>query len=437
MTTKLNAGAASADISPKGSVFLFGYPFVKRYSTGIHDPLLATALYLDDGETRVLFIATDAIFVTKAITQNVRSAISKQTGVPAANILLSASHTHSGPKVGDYLSNEADPIIPKCDPKYVELLERGAIDAGLRAVNSAQPAIIGMGVADATGVGTNRHDPAGPADLRVPVVLVKTEDGKKNIAAMIVCNMHPTVLHENSTLVSGDFPAMARHYLQERVLGKDCVIVYHTGPSGNQSPRHVTTANTFAEAKRLGHVVGKAVEKVVRGLECASGASIKVEQAQIDLPLRNLPSVVDAEKTLKAMKNRLETLKKSGAARTDIRTAECDWFGAEETHTLARAAADGRLVEAVKSTMPAEIQIIRIGSWTFIAWPGEVFIEFALSITQDRPQTFLITLANGELQGYLVTQEAIDKNVYEAGNATFKSPDSPRMLVDATVKLLR
>jgi hypothetical protein len=41
------------------------------------------------------------------------------------------------------------------------------------------------------------------------------------------------------------------------------------------------------------------------------------------------------------------------------------------------------------------------------------------------------------LQGYLVTQEAIDKNVYEAGNATFKSPDSPRMLVDATVKLLR
>jgi hypothetical protein len=80
--------------------------------------------------------------------------------------------------------------------------------------------------------------------------------------------------------------------------------------------------------------------------------------------------------------------------------------------------------------------MMRIGPWTFVAWPGEVFIEFALEVVRDRTGTFIITLANGDFQGYLVTQEAIDKNVYEAGNACFKSPESPQRLVNATTEML-
>ena len=52
---ELRAGAAAADISPLGSQFLFGYPHVERYSTGIHDPLLSSALYLSDGQRKVMF----------------------------------------------------------------------------------------------------------------------------------------------------------------------------------------------------------------------------------------------------------------------------------------------------------------------------------------------------------------------------------------------
>lgn len=434
---QLLAGAASRDISPTESAFLFGYPFVKRYSTGVHDPLLASALYLTDGKTPAMFIGCDIVFVTRQITKNVRAAIARQTGMPAENILLSATHTHSGPKVGDYLSNEADPVVPRCDPKYVSFMEQRIIEAGVAAYRAAQPARIGLSVADATGVGTNRHDPKGPADLRVPVMLVKTADGQRTLAAMLICNMHPTVLHEDSTLVSGDFPGMARQYLQQdRLFGKDCVIVYHTGPSGDQSPRHVTRGNTFAEAERLGQVVGKAVEKVVGTIKYRSDLPISVRHTAVDLPVRSFPSIEQAEKELEQIKNRLETLRKNGSPRTEVRTAECDWFGAEETLTLARAADDGRLAEAANTALPAEIQLIRIGPWTFVAWPGEVFIDFALQIMRKHPNTFVLTLANGELQGYLVTQEAVDQRFYEAGNATFKSPQSPMRLVEATEELL-
>ncbi len=61
----LYAGAAVADITPTDSQFLFGYPHVARYSTGVNDPLLSTALYLSDGVTQAIFVANDAIFVPR------------------------------------------------------------------------------------------------------------------------------------------------------------------------------------------------------------------------------------------------------------------------------------------------------------------------------------------------------------------------------------
>jgi hypothetical protein len=80
--------------------------------------------------------------------------------------------------------------------------------------------------------------------------------------------------------------------------------------------------------------------------------------------------------------------------------------------------------------------VIDFGGWSLVAWPGEVFVEFALQLRQLYPDAFVITLANGELQGYLVTAEAVEQNCYEAGNAIFASPAAAEKLVDATLGLL-
>jgi hypothetical protein len=102
---------------------------------------------------------------------------------------------------------------------------------------------------------------------------------------------------------------------------------------------------------------------------------------------------------------------------------------------LARAAADGRLEEAVRGCMPAEIQLIELGSWKFVLWPGEFFVEYALEVKACRPRTFVITLSNGELQGYIATPEAAACGAYEATNAVF-GPDNGRRMVEATLALL-
>src|SRR3954470_1970476 len=88
----LVAGAASVDISPKGSMFLSGYPHVERYSTGIHDPLLSSALFLDANATRVLLISNDVIYVSKEMVQRARKRIAQSIPIPESHILISASH---------------------------------------------------------------------------------------------------------------------------------------------------------------------------------------------------------------------------------------------------------------------------------------------------------------------------------------------------------
>src|SRR5689334_5849891 len=124
----LMAGAAKVDISPTRSMFLSGYPHVKRYSTGIHDPLLTSALVLEKGGQRVLFISNDIIYVSKQMVARARKRIARSLPIPEANILISASHTHSGPKMLDPLATEADEAVPKTDESYVKFVEDRIVD---------------------------------------------------------------------------------------------------------------------------------------------------------------------------------------------------------------------------------------------------------------------------------------------------------------------
>jgi hypothetical protein len=310
-------------------------------------------------------------------------------------------------------------------------------EAGIAAWRARRPATLSYGVADATGIGTNRHDPKGPRDLDVPVLIAREAAGGKPIAVMLVCAMHPTVLHEDSTLISGDFPADARAYLQQQVVGADCPVVYHIGAAGDQSPRHVTKGNTFAEARRLGEILGRAVTTAIGTAKPIDNPMIAVKQALLELPVRQFPPLDQAEQTQKSVTKRFQSLRDGGATRTETRTAECDMFGADETVVLARAASDGRMKDIVATMLPAEVLVFAVGPLRFVSWPGEVFVSFALRVRKQFPTAAILTLANGELQAYLVTQQAVDEGWYEAGNAIFQSPQSPDRIVEDTLKLIR
>lgn len=434
--SQLWAGAATADLTPTDSVFLFGYPHVPRMSTGVHDRLEAAALYLRSGPDEAMFIANDLIYVGRELAWEVRRRISAKTGVPLGAIAVTATHTHSGPVTMNFLSNRSDPVVPKADPAYLARLAEAMVEAGCAAVRGAGPSEAGLVVANGRGVGTNRHDPAGPADPSVPVLLVRSRADRRVIGCMIAYAMHTTVLHEDSTLISGDFPHFTRQYLRAQgLVPASCPVLYHNGASGNQSPRHVTKGNTFAEAQRLGEMLGAAIAGVLPGVVYRDVLPIRTRRRQVPLQVRAFPPVDLALEQAARARERFTRLQRENAPRAAVRTAECDWFGAEETAVLARAAADGALAAAAASSSPAEIQVAELGPWKFVFWPGEFFVEYALEVKARSPETFVITMANGDLQGYIVTPAAAAAGVYEASNAIF-SPENGRLVVEATLALL-
>ncbi len=436
-TIELKAGAASTTITPRESHFLFGYPFVERRSSGTHDDLLSSALYLSDGKNRVLFVSNDVIYISKASTARIRKGISDRTGIRTSNILIAATHTHSAPVTVDLVISANDPVIPKVDKNYLRFMEENSVKAACQAVENATLAEIAIVVGDATGVGTNRHNPEWIKDTDVPALFVKSKNGNEFIGCMVVCNMHPTVLHEDSTLYSGDFPHYARKKLQDAVLGKNRPVIYFTGAAGNQSPRHVTNANTFGEAKRLGQIVADSLTAKLTDTETFfSRTHVLAVQKFINLPKRVFPPVEWATGHRDETKKRFEELKQYSKNSREIRTAEVNWFGSEELLYLSKLSRDKALEKAYQSSLPAEIQIIKVGDWKFVAWPGEVFVEYGIELKSQAEKVALITYANGELQGYIVTKEAEERGYYEAGNAFFGYQAGHIMLAE-TLKVLK
>jgi hypothetical protein len=434
-STDLRAGAAIKSITPEGSTFLYGYPHVRRYSTGVHDPLECAALFLRSKSANALVLANDLIFVPNALVREVRHRLAEATGVAEEAILIGATHTHSGPIMSDQVSNAADPALPKADPRYLAWLADRLVEAGCGAVAAAEPAELGWSMGRAEGVGSNRHDPKGVTDPEVPVLVVRSQTSREPLACLLVYGMHPTVLHEDSTLISADFPHFTRRFLREQVLPAACPVLYFNGASGNQSPRHMIRSNTFAEARRIGENLGRTVADAIGGISFAREAEISFRRGQVQLEPRVFPSGRVATDGLAAARTHFAGLKEAGAAPAVIRTAECDVFGAEETVELVRAAADGRVASAIASCTPAEIQTITIGPWTLVAWPGEFFAEYGLALKAKAPRTSLVTLANGELQGYIVTPEAAERGCYEAMN-TLYAVTTGRRFVETTLALL-
>lgn len=432
----LTAGAAAVDITPETSQFLQGYPHVERYSAGVHDPLFSSALALGHDGATLLFVANDILYVTRRWVERIRRRLSEEAGIAPEHVMVTATHTHSAPVCIRSLSCEADRTLPPPDPAYMQQLEDGIVQAGREALEGRVPAELGLARANAVGIGTHRRNPSGPSDPEVPVLLVRDVEHRRPLACMLVCSMHPTVLHEDSTLVSGDFPAMARLHLQRGPMGTACPVLHHTGPAGNQSPRHVTRNNTFAEAERLGRVLGEAVERVLPEMHFTRNVALRCARTFVELPGKAFPKIEEAEDDLQKAVERLERLRRENAPRQDVRTAECDWFGAEERLTLARAATDGRLQETMRSFLPAEIQVFGVGPWRFAAWQGEIFVEYALEVKRRFGNTFVLSLANGETQGYIVTPEAAAEGGYEADNGLLH-PDAGSILVRETGALLK
>ena len=93
----LQAAASQIDLSPTPGLWLSGFAARLEASTGLHDPIMARAVLLDDGSTRLAIVSCDLLGFAPAAVADMRRRIAEKSPVPAASVLICCTHTHSAP----------------------------------------------------------------------------------------------------------------------------------------------------------------------------------------------------------------------------------------------------------------------------------------------------------------------------------------------------
>ena len=425
------AGVAEVNITPPSAgTPLAGYGARKNGvgpSEGMHDELYAKALVLFDGEQKVALVTTDLVGIDLELTNSIRDLAEKEAGITMGNILIAASHTHSGPAVE---FNETIPI-PNIYKREIEnyryTLKRKIASAIYVANKNLRKARIGVGKGQVFTIGVNRHDPKGPMDPEVGVLRVDDEDGSL-IGALVNYTCHPTVMSADNLLISADFPGYAMN-LVERMKGREVIALFTNGAEGNISTRFTRREQTFREVERFGTILGAEVLKVLEQITTRSQATLEAATEKIRLPFRKLPTLEEARRMVEECKRKLEELRKEGATRPYVRVAETTLQGAEATLSLVKTLKGEGLV--------SEMQVIRIDDAAFVGVPVELFVEVGLEIKKKSglKNAYVVGLAN-DYVGYVVTREAYEEGVYESLE-TRLSPVGEEIIRDTALRLIK
>ncbi len=419
----MKAGTCLVDITPKAGVQLAGYPHCPRPNVGVHDPIYAACLYLSNGKNEVVIVTMDLLYFGKKHVKAIREKFSMP-------ILFTTTHTHCAPWAAEGLASEQAEGIGE-NPEYIaELLIK--IEDGIRkAIENTFDAEVGSYVGHCgaeQGVGGNRREKGGICDPSVNVIAVR--DSASKIRAILVnYALHPTYLHAENELVTADYPAYIRRFFH--FAHPDAMVMFAQGASGNQSSRYHRVAQDFEEAARVGTTIGVEVFHSIERMTFEKDADLVLTSQEIEMPLKTYPPIPEAEKAVKEARAKFEALK--GGDYIPMRNAELAMFGAENTLSYAIAVTQGYK----SGELPCEIFALRIGDAAIVTTQGEMFVDFALEIKEKSPieKTFVFTVSNGALPGYIYTPQAGIEGGYEVGTSML-SPDAGATVVKLATELL-
>ncbi len=437
----LKAAVTKADITPPLGLELEGYPHYPRYNTGAHDPLEATCMYINNGEEEVVMITLDLLYFSKQHVKAVRNAVEKKCGIKGNNIMITCTHTHSGPKTYGNSSIEDIESGRKQPMEYVNSVINKIIDIICEAKETAYPALFARGIevcGAESGIGGNRVLKGGPHDPLVSVMAIKDMDNKVR-GAIVNYSLHPTFIHEWSTLCTADYPCYLKMEIEETY--PDAICGFAQGASGNQSSRYYRQGESFDEAERVGRTLGKAAAKVIDNAAWTDELVIKVTNREIPIELIEFKSEEELEAEYlhdKAVYEELYAKYGKSEDRNEYllwQNANLKHLGSENQLGYARMLKKGYRIERYEDENPAEIQIIRLGETAVTGMPGEIFIEYAIYVKALAGfyMTVFNEVTNGCLPGYICTPEAKVKGGYEAGTSLIHE-DFGRHLVDAILE---
>ena len=387
----LQVGAATCIITPPIGSWQQGAG-VTRKGERIRDELEANVLYLTDGKTPLLLMSCDLVGLDLATVQPIRDSISAAAGIPPRQVIITCTHTHSGPAL--IRTNYYIPV----DKAYLELLSQKLVDVARDAITASKPAQIGWGLGTAQ-IGFNRRvcwadgshtmhgntrrpdfagleGPDDPAHL----ALFAVDMAGKPIAVAYHNTSHPTNFY-GAGLFSADYPDAARKILR-RELGR-IPVLYLNGEQGD-----IAMANQLdpqredpeARLERIGEMLATETLRLYR--EAKFHTHIPLSHTYDDLQVKvRLPGAEQLESAHQVMK-RIEAGEKI--------------LGQKLIFAFGTVQLQEQYSKQPIDTLP--LHVVRIGDVALVTQPCELYCQFGLDIKRRSPT--LLTAVVGLADGY-------------------------------------
>jgi hypothetical protein len=291
----LRVGAAKVDITPANLTNL--NPMGGGTFAGVHDPIFARVLIVDNGRTTAALVSLDLI--ETGDTLRVRERIQKELGIPVNHVIIAASHSHSTPRLGKVtpgaLAHDGGPEVAA----YTDTVNDKIVTALKQAKASLQPARMGIATGRAD-VSINRDsftpqgwklgfNPDGPSDKTVWVLKFEKPSGDP-IAVLFNYAVHSTVTL-GSQMVSGDLAGAAERHVEQH-YGDKIVALWTLGPAGDQSPKFDGRSSTgpssaFDAMDAQGFMVGAEVVRLADSIQpTVASARVEADERVFSCPLK-------------------------------------------------------------------------------------------------------------------------------------------------------
>jgi hypothetical protein len=392
------AGTASKVITPTEPLWMAGYASRnKPCDTKRHD-LWVKALALEDPfGNRCVLMTSDLCGIPRSLSEPVCAEVMKQTGLKREQIMLTCSHTHSGPVVAGNLSDMYDltPEQPERLRKYAEQLRGWMIETIVAALKDLKPATLAIGQGTARFAMNRRQatekgviigrNPDGPVDHSVPVLEVKTDDGKlKAVVFGYACHNTTMQFYE----WCGDYAGFAQIEVEKKHPGALAMFWIGAGGDANPDPR-----GKIEQCEQHGKVLAEAVEDAL-AKPTPLTSNLSARYSEIELPLDTIPGKARWSE---------ESLSKAHAVR--IR-------------------AERMLKKLESGPIPDRYPHYPVEVWRFgdqliwVALGGEVVIDYNLRLNRElKRKPLWITGYANDVMAYIPSARVLKEGGYEADSS--------------------
>ncbi len=300
----LNIGVAAVRITPPLGTPMAGYYYV-RGAEGVHDNLYAKTLVVEKDGTSIAIVSCDLIEISAELAAEIRLLAEASTGIPAGHIMISATHSHTGPVILSPANMYGtDEKVRDLLTDYMKELPGLVAESIIQANDGIQPARLSFGMGYEETISFNRRffmtdgtvgwnpgklnpkiiKPAGPIDPEVGVLYAESADGKP-LSTYVNFALHLDIT--GGLEISADMPYTLSNILGG-LKGEDMVTLFGQGCCGNINHINVKSGEPqkgHAEAERIGTLLAGEVIKTYTRLESLEVDVIRARSEIVELPL--------------------------------------------------------------------------------------------------------------------------------------------------------